>query len=32
MNIGEHVSFQIIIFSGYVPKSKIIILYGKSYF
>ena len=31
-DFGDHVSFQIMVFSGYRPKSKITILYGKSYF
>ena len=32
MDIGEHISFQIMVFSGYMKKSKITISYGKSYF
>ena len=32
MDIGDHVSFPIMDFSGYMPKSKITMSYGKSYF
>ena len=31
-DFGDHVSFQIMVFSGYMPKSKITISYGKCYF
>ena len=30
MNIGEHISFWIIIFSGYIPRSRITGSYGSS--
>ena len=32
MNIGVHVSFQIMIFSGYMPRSGIAVSYGSSIF
>ena len=32
MNIGVHASFQIIVFSGYMPRSGIAELYGNSIF
>ena len=32
MNIGVHESFQIMIFSGYVPRSEIAGSYGSSIF
>ena len=32
MNIGEHIFFQIRIFSGYMPKSGILESYGSSMF
>ena len=32
MNIGVHVSFQIMVFSGYVPRSGIARSYGSSIF
>ena len=32
MNTGVHVSFQIIIFSGYMPRSGIAVSYGNSIF
>ena len=31
-DFGDHVSFHIMVFSGYVPKRKSTISYGKSYF
>ena len=32
MNIGVHVAFWIMFFSGYMPRSGIIVLYGSSIF
>ena len=32
MNLGVHASFQIVVFSGYMPRSRIVESFGSSIF